>query len=428
MRGSLVLCAGLLAVACGMPRYVKTAYVGNLADLKRDINAATRAGKVDRAGVVELAEAVARRELRSAKGADALDRIRESRPCLHSVELEMRERAKAPDDAGAAALLMLMEAGLVAREPMVDQYGKASNGAFRAVAARAAVSREHSDLRRSFFSDADERVRGAALRAAQEARDSHDFDPLFEAARLDPNGDNRATSTRALGALGGERAAMMLKDLWGSADQLRRFAIIDAWSAMLVFSSGGSEELLRAAESVPSLEAVAAGAALVRIGREGAREGRAALLRAIGEGTSETRTTAIGFVPLDLDGVAALDRAAKADDPAVRIAALERLLEVPVRKAQALSALEELAKGTDGAARQAKGALARAGDERAAPLLEKDLAVGPPSHRREVAVGLFQMGRAPSMAASLADPDPSVRMSVACSVLADEDRSSRTAT
>ena len=125
--------------------------------------------------------------------------------------------------------------------------------------------------------------------------------------------------------------------------------------------------------------------------------------------------------------MAALDRAAKADDPSVKVAALERLLEAPARKAKALGTLEEVAKGKDSAARQAREALARAGDPRVAPLLEKDLAVGPPSYRRQVALGLFQMGRAPSMAASLADPDPSVRMSVACSVLAEGDSPTRTA-
>jgi hypothetical protein len=422
VRGSLLVGLGLVVAACGMPRYVKTAYFGNLADLKRDIAAATRAGQMDRAGVVDLAEAVARREVRSAKGPDALERIRESRACIRSVEFEIRERAKASDDAGAAALMSLLEAGLVERGRMIDLHARASNGAFRAVAARASVSPERGELRRAFFSDPDERVRGAALRAAQEARDSDDFELLFEAARLDPNGDNRALSTRALGATGSERAALVLKDLWSSADQLRRLAIIDAWSASRIFSTGGAEELLRVAESQQSLESAAAAAALLRIGRAGAREGRAVLIRSVAEGTSEQRTVAISFVPLDSDGLAALDRAAKADDVTVRVTALERLLDAPARKAKALSTLEDLAKGADGAARQAKGALARAGDRKIAPLLEKDLAVGPPSHRRQVALGLFQMGRAPAMAASLADPDPSVRMSVACSVLADEDR------
>src|SRR5206468_82552 len=117
-----------------------------------DVADAARAGKVDRAGVLDLAEAVVRRELRSAKGTDALDRIRESRACLRSVELEMRERAKSADEAGAAALLALVEAGLVGKEPLVERYGRSSDGAFRAVGARAAVSTKAADLRRSFYS------------------------------------------------------------------------------------------------------------------------------------------------------------------------------------------------------------------------------------------------------------------------------------
>src|ERR1041385_2739177 len=143
-RCSLLACLGLLAAGCGMPRYVKTAYFGNLAELQRDIAAATRAGRVDRGGVIDLAEAVARREVRSAKGPEALERIRESRSCLGSVELEIRERAKAPDDSGAAALIALLEAGRLSPRDAIDVHAAASNGAFRAVAARATKDKEHA--------------------------------------------------------------------------------------------------------------------------------------------------------------------------------------------------------------------------------------------------------------------------------------------
>lgn len=422
LRRTLLVFLGLIGSGCAMPRYVRTAYFGNLAELQRDIAAAARAGKVDRAGVIDLAQAVARREVRTASGAEAVDRIRESRQCLHAVELEILERAKSSDEAGAAAELLLLEAGKVSRARAVELYARSPDGAFRAVAARAAKDAEHAGLRRSFYSDPDERVRGAALRAAMEARDPDDFDLLFDAARRDPNGDNRAVATRALGAVGGERAALSLVDLWSSADQMGRFAIVDAWSAMRVFPNGGAEQLLRVAESQSTVEAVAAASALARIGGTGEREGRAVLVRAIGEGTSEERTTAVSLVPLDADGIAALDKAASSDDSVVRVTALGRLLEVPARKAKALSSLEELAKGVNAAARQARDTLAGAGDQQAAPLLEKDLTVGSPGHRRKMAVGLFQMGRPGAMAAALADPDPSVRMSVACTVLADDQR------
>jgi hypothetical protein len=290
------------------------------------------------------------------------------------------------------------------------------------------VEKKYAGLRRSFYADPDERVRGAALHAALEARDPDDFEVVFEAARLDPNGDNRAVATRALGALGGDAAALALKDLWPSSDQERRLAIIDAWSATRTFPNGGAEELLRLAESKQSLEAVAAASALVRIGKSGEREGRAVLVRSVADGTSEQRATAIALVPLDADGVAALDRAAKSDDAQVRVTALERLLEVPSRKTQVLPVLESIARGADAASRQARDVLARAGDLRAIPLLEQDLTLGSPSHRRQVAIGLFQMGRPGAMAGALADPDPSVRMSVACSVLAEDRTASEGAT
>jgi len=401
-----------------MPRYVRTAYFGNLSELQRDIAAAARAGRVDRAGVVDLAEAVARREVRTSRGAEAIERIHQSRSCFSAVELEIRERAKSSDEAGAAAELALLEAGRISPARAVELHARASDGAFRAVAARATKDKERAGLRRSFYADPDERVRAAALRAAAEARDPDDFDLLFDAARLDPNGDNRATAARALGAVGGERAALSLVDLWSSADQEVRFAIVDAWSSMRVFPNGGAEQLLRVAESQSTLEAVAAASALARIGEQGEREGRAVLVRAVGEGTSEQRTTAVALVPLDADGIGALDKAASSDDAVVRVTALGRLLAVPARKARALSSLEALAKEANAAARQARDALAEARDPQAVPLLEKDLTVGSPGHRRKMAVGLFEMGRPGAMAAALADPDPSVRMSVACTILA----------
>src|SRR5512142_2492426 len=109
VRRTLLVLLALLGSGCAMPRYVRTAYFGNLAELQRDIAAAARAGHVDRAGVVDLAEAVARREVRTSRGAEAIERIRQSRSCFRAVELEIRERAKSTDEAGAAAELALFE-------------------------------------------------------------------------------------------------------------------------------------------------------------------------------------------------------------------------------------------------------------------------------------------------------------------------------
>jgi hypothetical protein len=375
---------------------------------------------LDQAGVVELAEAIVRRELRSARGNDALDRVQAARPCVSAAEPELRERTASFDDAGAAALLLLADAGKLSREPFVGRYARDARGAFRAVAARGSGSRAHASLRRGFFLDPDERVRREALRAAAEAADPADLEAVLEAARLDPDGTSRSLAMRAVGRIGGERAVTGLADLWEHADETVKLAIIDAWAMSGVLDKGGRDALIRTAEAADSMGSVSAAAALVRAGGDAARIGRAVLIRAVREGTTEERVVAVELAPLpDPDVTVALDAAADSDDLAVRVAALGRLLQVPARRAVAITKLEAAAKGVDGAARQARLTLASAADSSVAPLLEHDLVTGAPSFRERAAIALFRLGKASRMATSLADPDPSVRMGVACSLVSD---------
>jgi hypothetical protein len=168
------------------------------------------------------------------------------------------------------------------------------------------------------------------------------------------------------------------------------------------------------------MASIDAAAALMRVGGDTARIGRAVLVRGIKEGTAVERVAAIQLAPLpDTDVVASLDDAAAADDLEVRVVALARLLDVPARRAATVPKLQAMAQGTDGAARQARLALAAASDPAAAALLEKDLFTGAPVYRERAAVALFRLGKASKMAPSLADPDPSVRMAVACSLVAE---------
>jgi HEAT repeat protein len=165
------------------------------------------------------------------------------------------------------------------------------------------------------------------------------------------------------------------------------------------------------------MASVAAAGALVRVGKQGSVQGRAVLARTVKEGTTDEQLVATDLVSLnDPAAVEALEAAAKSSDPIVRVAAFSRLLDVPAQRAGALAGLEAIAAGNDGAARQARISLAGAGDPQAAPFLERDLASSGPTSRAQAALALFRMGRAEKMAPALADPDPSVRMRVACSV------------
>jgi len=418
MSRRFLLLGGLVVAGCATPAYVKTAYDGDLQTLGAQIRSAAHAGKISRGDVEDLAVAVARREVRSASGKDVLSRIGESRACVRAVEPELRERAEVRDSAGASAMLVLVEAGRVGRGSLVDDYVRSDDGAWRAVAARATAPHEYAELRRTFYVDPDERVRHEALLAALEARDSEDLPGLLETARLDPDPANRSTATRAVGSIGGPDAMLGLRDLWAGADPTEKLAIVEAWSMPATFSQGGADALVRVAESGDAMAAVAAAGALARIGKEGHAEGRAALARAVREGTTDERLVAIDLVPVDDDaGLSALDVASKSDDAAVRIAALARMVQVPARRTAALGQLEATAAGNDAAARQARLALASAGDPNAAPLLERDLGAGGPTSRARAATALFRLGKPDKMAPALADPDPTVRMSIACSVL-----------
>jgi len=133
---------------------------------------------------------------------------------------------------------------------------------------------------------------------------------------------------------------------------------------------------------------------------------------------------AIQLVPLsDTASVEAIEKASK-DGAPVAAVAFARLLEVPNRHAAALSALRGLSAREDSAARQSRRALAAAGDDSVAPALKKQLTDPVGWQRTRAALGLYRLGRGPSMATALADPDPTVRMAVACGILALEDHGS----
>jgi hypothetical protein len=419
---------GLALSACAPSGYVKTAYYGDLASLKKEIGEAKARRAIDRDGVVELARAVARRETRSVQGDEAIGRIRATRTCVNAVEPELRERAEAEDDAGAEALLVLFESGKIAKTALVDRYATSPSGALRAVAARGTTIARHAALRRSFFVDGDERVRQNAFRAAFEARDPADVPALLEAARLDPLPRNRSLAARAAGSAGGPSAVAGLRDVWAMADAEVRLSIVEAWGMAGAYSGGGDDaaksptgedQLVQVAESGDSLASVAAAGELMRHQGAGASVGRAVIIRAIGAGTTDERLVAIQLAPLgDPDALAAIQRAAQEPRGVARVVALARLLESKPHRKDALARLAEEAKGTDAASRQARAALAASEDPSVASLLIRELEGADPGQRERAALGLFRLGRAVDMAGALADSDPDVRFSVACSVVA----------
>lgn len=415
-RFSLGLAIGL-CVGCGPPRVVETALHGDLAELKGEITRSQTA--LDDDDVVALARAVARREVHASTGARAVSQIRRARGCLSPVIEEIRGRADHFDDAGAEAALILLDVGLVDESRVAERFGRASSAPWRAVGARAATRPADGPLRRKLIADPDERVRRAAIAASYELADPADLDALSEAARLDPDPLSRSQAIRAIGKIGGERASVLLRDLWAGADEQDRLAIVEAWATSPTFDEGGAEQLRRVAENASSLVGVAAAAELQRRGEEGADTGRAVLVRAVRDGTSEQRRLAIRRVPLDAKGALdALRRAADSDDRPVRVMALARLLETDRARPQAVDALREMARGKGNPAFEARVALAVARDTAVIAGLKRDLAARWAYRREGGALALVRLGRLTDAAPALADDDPAVRMGVACGILA----------
>jgi hypothetical protein len=329
----------------------------------------------------------------------------------------LEDRAKQADDAAAEATMILLELGRRDRGALVKKYRDASGGAWRALAARSAVRAKDGPFRRKRFADPDERVRRAALRAAVDAASPDDLEPLLEAGRLDPDPLCRSLANRAVGSIGGQRAVLALVDQWARADEPTRLTIIDAWGMRAAFRSGGERELVTIAETKQGTEAIAAAEALVRANGKSRATGVAVLIRAVAEGTEAERRLAIQWVPLsDPDARREVDKAAKADDPEVRVIALARLAGLDENET-ALAGLRKLAKKDDELGLQARAALAAAGDSGVKPQLTGLLGAKRAHFRSVAARGLLDLGDYSAAALALADDDPDVRTKVACDVL-----------
>ncbi|HYP99234.1 MAG TPA: hypothetical protein VER96_11250 [Polyangiaceae bacterium] len=416
------LCALLLS-ACGPKPPARTALTGNLAELKRDIQSAQQAGKLDHAAVVELARAVAERELTAAEGTSGAQRVRALRSCAQPLRTAMQRRAQKDDDVAAELTLILVETHAADKTELLHHYARSEQGAWRAVAARAADRAIDTDMRKAFFVDPDERVRRAAFGTALAVRDAGELEALLDAARVDPDPQSQSLAIVAAGAIGGERAVLALKDIWARADDATRMAIVDAWAATASFAEGGARELGVAAESGGGLAAVSATYALARTSGADAVVANARLRRYIADGSDDEKRLALGLAPMNAETEAAIVKAAKDPSPELRVVALSRLIGVEARRSEALRALREIeaAKTSSDselrAQNEARSALAQAGDGSVKASLVKALRDPAVAARSRAARGLTNLGDYSDAATALADDEPSLRSEVACLVL-----------
>ena len=435
-----IAAVGLLG--CGASPALRAAEDGNLPELKRAIADEVRRGDLDADEAQRIARTVASAEAENAAGPVGAERIRELLPCAKAIQGSLERRAEANDEVAAVAALGLLEEGLASPEDLRERAqatassagpGRAGDSvaaAWRAVRARSLTALDQGQERRKAMLDGDEGVRVAAMRAAvdaSDASDAADTDALIEAARLDPNPLARTLAIRALGALGGERVVLALKDIWALADEPQRQVITTAWAAPRAIEAGGRRELLLAAETQKGALGVAAAIAIVRAGGAGAATAIGVLARSIETGPTRDRIFAINVSPLTAQPIREAVIKAQADsDEAVALAAMARRIEVtgtggakpgtPERSAL-ITKLLKLAANDSALGTRARGSLARARVPEVIPLLERHASSKSVDARTTAGLSLAAMGELPRAVGLVADPEPRVRTTVACAIL-----------
>jgi hypothetical protein len=417
-RSAAALLATLTLVTvgtgCASAGLVSAAEAGDLATLKKRIEDAKRAGKLDGGEVRDAAHETAARSIKQADKSADVDDVR---MCVRDLESALLTRTKKTDEAGARAAYLLLDEDRVSTSRWASHVSSA-DPAWRAVGARTLVRHEDGAKRRELFLDLDPRVRIGSIEAAYRALDKDDARPLLEVVRLDPDGVARNLGARTVGAIGGREVVLGLRDRWVRADEPLRAAIVSSWGFNASFDDGGHDALVWAAETQSGSPGVTAGNVLFRAGQADRPIGRAALQRALASGSTSVRVMAIQLASLDDAELRAdVEKAAESLDTAVKVAALGKLALRSDKRKVALEELGSIAASEDRAANAAKVALAVARDRRAVPLLVKDLSSTLPDVRAWAASILAGMHELQEAAPVLADADQSVRTRVACAIV-----------
>jgi hypothetical protein len=422
---------------------MRAAEHGDSSKLRAEIAQKHERGTLTNGEAADLAVAVAGHEIASARDeGTALERLRETRACGRELDDALEDRMKTRDGAGAEAALSRLEDGKLG-EGAARAWLDDADDRWRGVGARTLHRSGDRKRRQAAILDPSPHVRRGALRASAEARDPTDLDLLFETARVDPELLLRNEALRSMSAIvrsedarsRASELALRLRDLWTAGDDAIKEDVAVAWGLAPVFESGGREALRFVLSSEKGPGAIAAAGVVTRMAPsdpeiEGAARGL--LARSIEDGSRRDRLHALAVAPITASVVLeAVRKAAEDDDQDIRVPALARLLASKPDREAAKNALLAVAgygvKGSAAApaddaraqahAARARHALASAGDLRVQAWIEADL-VGPAKERKaSAASALAALGRAARAAPLLADPDPSVRTRVACTMM-----------
>ena len=417
-RGRAASLFGLLAVSACTSAPARVALTGNLPALEAAITQADRAGELDASHLEELADAVLRRELVSLVSSESGtpgEPFPDVLPCATEVRSALEDVASGPSEFAAPAAVTLLDAGMDA------PAAEGSATARAAVEARRATGSEAGAARRTFMLHGDASVRRAALSAAIDSADHADLGALLEAARLDPDLGARALAIRALSRIGGEAVVMALADVYPAAPREVRREVVYAWSVPATFAAGGRHALQDLASGTADEGGVLAALALYGRSEEDTALAERALVRAIEGEAAVGRLLALELSPRDSTRVrAALEAARSHSDPATRVVALLRRVEMSAADAADIAELSKLATDTSTAVGAvARAALARAGQASVEAALCADLKAEKAEHRMLAAWSLLALEDWSGAAHALGDDSPAVRRALACRVLAE---------
>ncbi len=416
-----VILAAAFSFGCGS-ELANSALNDSLKDFRTTLEAHRQRGDLSSSDIEEAAHAVAVRELTTHHGDSGVARVDELAPCATHVASALRQVSKRSDDAGAAAVQVLLDEELWSgsKSALRDRFIAHPDAAWRAVGARAATRREDGELRGKAYLDGDLRVRRAALRAAAIASDVTEVNDLLEVARLDPDPVTRRFAIEALGRAAEPRSLSRLRDVWVRANQEDRRAITHAWGQKRAYGNGGEGHLMWVVSTQTGLPQLAAAVILAQNGGIAEQQGIGALVRAIERGTPEEQRYAAAFAPRTEVAVRrALQVMAQDDDEWSAAVAHSALLRVSSTRETARKKLRQLLASEHAeAARQARYALAAIGDRAARSAIVATLRASDPGVRLEAGRLLLWLNDEPTAATVLADPAASVRSRFACAVLA----------
>jgi len=347
---------------------------------------------------------------------DRIDRafIRSLATCSAGLSDALAKRAQIKDGVGAEAAMLLIE---LKKLPQAERFSEDQDGAWRALAARQSAGAE----RVRYFSDADERVRLAALGAAEQSPDPDEVADLLEVVRLDPSPDVKLRAIRTLAHLDDASLAQALRDRYPSLDEPLRIAVVEAWGTPPLLEHGGRKQLKDTMGQRASLETVVAASILARDPTpEVHNPALTRLERLMSEGTLAEQRLALILMPVHHLTTTQLLLAAAANGPSeLAVIAWSRLLSHDAYRARAERALLQWVKQRedDTLALQAQSALAAGGSRAIHAVLRSQLDSKAPLSRKWAAFGLVRLGALSDASILVADQDQQVRRSVACRIL-----------